>query len=188
MPRPINHKCLQCAKKLEADQARQVHGSEGDDCWVEALCHRRRSQYRDRPKKNERRRVQYRLERKSVPLRDVGMFELEMPAPETLAAFFVFVRRHEGAPVHAIGAEIWQSGHLGQKGLVGRIPLQHTMGMTGPDLTDYLEQMQQKLMETFGIKRFEDSFIEIQPQNCPIVPCPLKPLTHFGDVSCKERS
>jgi hypothetical protein len=89
----------------------------------------------------------------------------------------VFVRRHEGAPIHAIGAEIWQSGPHGQEGgIVGRIPLQHTMGMTGPDLTDYLGQMQQKLIETFGIKRFEDSFIEIQPHHCPIEPCPLKPV------------
>jgi hypothetical protein len=94
-----------------------------------------------------------------------------MPAPETLAAFLVFVRRNSGSPVHAIGAEIWQQGRL-----VGRIQLQHTMGMRGPDLSTYLQHMQEKLHVAFGIERFEDAFIELQPEACPIPSCPLKPV------------
>ena len=87
-----------------------------------------------------------------------------------MAAFLVFVRRSPGAPVHAIGTEVWQ-----QERMVGRIQLQHTTGMRGPDLNTYLQQMQQKLEAAFGIERFEDTFIELQPEACPLQTCPLRP-------------
>ena len=32
MPKPPNPKCILCAQ-LPANQAKQVHGAEGDGCW-----------------------------------------------------------------------------------------------------------------------------------------------------------
>jgi hypothetical protein len=169
--RPVNRNCLHCALKLDANQARQVHGVDGDGCWHESICHRRRSHYRNRQQNNKKRQQERRLLLKEVPKQVDGVYELRLPAPETLAAFLVFVRRTPGSPVHAIGAEIWQQGQR-----VGRIQLQHTMGMKGNDLSVYLQQMQLKLREAFGIERFEDAFVEIQPHDCPIAGCPLKPV------------
>jgi hypothetical protein len=101
---------------------------------------------------------------------DGQVLEVSLPCPDTLAAFLVFVRRNPTAPIHAIGAEIWQRDRL-----VARIPLQHTVGLRGPDLTAYLQQMQRLLRDSFGLERFEDTFIERLPEQCPIRPCPLHP-------------
>ncbi len=172
MARPVNRRCLHCATKLSADEARQVHGLEGDGCWHESVCHRRRTHYRHRQQNNEKRQQERRLSRKESPVPDTNaVYEVRLPAPEALAAFLVFVRRNSGSPVHAIGAEVWQQGRL-----VGRIALQHTMGLRSQEMSTYLVQMQQKLHEGFGIERFEDVFIERQPEDCPIASCPLTTL------------
>ncbi|MGA7934923.1 MAG: hypothetical protein WCA35_15360 [Kovacikia sp.] len=172
MARPVNRKCLNCALQLAADEARKVHGPNGDQCWEESICHRRRSHYRNRQRNNQKRRQTQRLLNKTARSSNFdGLIEVALPEPETLAAFLVFVRRNLRAPVHAIGAEIWQQGQL-----IGKIQLRHTAGMKSLDLTNYLQQMQQQLRESFGVERFEDTFVEIQPEDCPIEPCPLRPV------------
>ncbi|UBF30404.1 hypothetical protein K9N68_34975 (plasmid) [Kovacikia minuta CCNUW1] len=171
MARAVNRKCLHCALQLVADEARRVHGSEGDGCWQESVCHRRRSHYRNRHRNNEKRRQERRLNSKTARSSNSGqLIEITLPEPESLAAFLIFVRRNLRSPVHAIGAEVWQQGQM-----VGKIQLRHTAGMRSTDLTAYLQQMQQQLHESFGIERFEDTFVEIQPEDCPLDPCPLRP-------------
>jgi hypothetical protein len=170
MARPVNRKCLHCALQLVADEARQVHGPDKDGCWEEAVCHRRRSHYRNRQRNNQRRRQERRIAGKPTQsLNFEHLIEVELPEPETLAAFLIFVRRNLRSPVHAIGAEVWQ-----QSQIIGKIQLRHTAGMRSADLTGYLQQMQQQLYESFGVERFEDTFVEIQPEECPIDPCPLR--------------
>lgn len=163
MGRSISKICMKCAL-LPIEEAKAQH------CWNPKVCHRRRSHYRNRQQSNEKRQQERRLAKKADPsLNSEQLIEVTLPEPETLAAFLMFVRRSPGTPVHAIGAEIWEKGRM-----VGRIPLQHTAGMRGPDLNLYLQQMQEKIREAFGIERFEDSFIEIQPADCPIPACPLR--------------
>lgn len=164
MGRAISRLCVKCAL-LPIEEAK------AQACWNPTVCHRRRSHYRHRQQQNEKRQQERRLDSKSTPtLHPDQIIEVTLPEPETLAAFLVFVRRSPGAPVHAIGAEVWQQGRM-----VGRIQLQHTTGMRGPDLNTYLQQMQQKLQVAFGIERFEDTFIELQPEACPLQTCPLRP-------------
>lgn len=164
MGRSVSRICMKCAL-LSVEEAK------AQPCWNPNVCHRRRSHYRNRQQNNEKRQQERRLAGKAAPsLNPDQPLEITLPEPETLAAFLMFVRRNPSAPIHAIGAEVWQQGRL-----VGRIQLQHTVGMRGPDLNTYLQQMQQKLQEAFGIERFEDTFIEIQPEDCPIQSCPLRP-------------
>jgi hypothetical protein len=42
MARPDQEKCRLCSK-LTAPAAKQLHGPDGDRCWDEAYCHKRRS-------------------------------------------------------------------------------------------------------------------------------------------------
>jgi len=164
MGRSVSRICMKCAL-LPVEEAK------AQPCWNPKVCHRRRSHYRNRQQNNEKRQQERRLAGKAAPsLNPDHLLEVTLPEPETLAAFLMFVRRNPGSPIHAIGAEVWQQGQL-----VGRIQPQHTVGMRGPDLNAYLQKMQQKLQEAFGIERFEDTFIEIQPEDCPIHACPLRP-------------
>lgn len=164
MGRSVSRICMKCALLL-------VEEAKAQPCWNPNVCHRRRSHYRNRQQNNEKRQQERRLAGKVAPsLNPDHLLEVTLPEPETLAAFLMFVRRNPGSPIHAIGAEVWQQGRL-----AGRIQPQHTIGMRGPDLNAYLQQMQQKLQEAFGVERFEDTFIEIQPEDCPIHSCPLRP-------------
>lgn len=171
MSRAINRLCMKCVS-LPIEEAK------AQPCWNPAVCHRRRSHYRHRQQQNEKRQQQRRLASKVTPaLSPNQVIEVALPEPETLAAFLVFVRRHLSAPVHAIGAEVWQQGRI-----VGRIQLQHTAGMRGPELNKHLQQMQQKLQAAFGIERFEDTFIELQPEACPLQNCPLRPTAAISSM------
>jgi hypothetical protein len=173
MGRSVSRICMKCAL-LPIEEAK------AQSCWDATICHRRRSHYRNRQQNNEKRQQERRLVSKAIPASNSDqLIEVTLPEPETLAAFLVFVRHSSGSPVHAIGAEVWQQGRL-----AGRIQLQHTVGMRGPDLNAYLQHMQQKLQEAFGVERFEDTVIELQPEDCPIQPCPLRPApaTHSAEL------
>ena len=50
---------MECAQ-LSAPVAQRLHGPDGDGCWVESRCRRRRSHYRNRLEVNEKRRSTYR--------------------------------------------------------------------------------------------------------------------------------
>jgi hypothetical protein len=95
--------------------------------------------------------------------------ELEPPeiAP-TVAGVLVLYRQHKDAPVHAVAAEVW----LGS-GLVAGIKPVHCLGMRGPEVKEYIQDMLELLNQNFGIRRFEDTPKEMPVQHCPIVPCPL---------------
>lgn len=42
-----NKKCLKCSI-LDVEEAQRLHGSEGDGCWDDLKCHKRRAHYRHR--------------------------------------------------------------------------------------------------------------------------------------------
>ena len=79
---------------LSAEQAKLLHGTEGDGCWQTTICYSRRSYARHRDRTNQTRS---RKRQESEPHAQL-VFEVLM------------VHRQAGGdiPVHAIGAEIWQ--------------------------------------------------------------------------------
>jgi hypothetical protein len=181
MARRVNAKCQQCAA-LSAEEAIVLHGPTGDNCWNPANengwgydCHRRRSHYRHRDDQNRTRRRLRRLaasEGNNLESQPVSWdsVRVTLPAPPLpYAAVLVLYRNHKDAPVHAVGAEIWQGDRQRLQ-----IPPTHCMGMRGNQVTAYIQTVLEQLHEQFGVSRFEDVIKQLPVTECPIHPCPLK--------------
>lgn len=172
MSRPIAKKCKHCSA-LSAEEAQELHGPSGDNCWNPSICHRRRSHYRHRDDINRTRR---RLRRHSAQI-DQGSTsqkpeyqEVNIPtATEPRAAVLVLYRQTKYSPVHAVAAEVWQ----GKQKIGGVAPI-HCMGMRGNQVTSQIHTMLTTIKDTFGINRFEDVIKEQPVEACPIDGCPLK--------------
>ncbi|MDZ4872273.1 MAG: hypothetical protein CLLPBCKN_001661 [Chroococcidiopsis cubana SAG 39.79] len=168
MGRHISKICRQCAT-LSVEDAKELHGENGDRCWNPRICHRRRSHYRHRDDNNRSRRRTKRIgisvsTELSVPV------EIEPPVPQSaIAAVLVLYRQHKNSPVHAVAAEIWQGSHL-----IASVKPVHCMGMRGDRVSEYLQEILQLLTQQFGVVRFEDIIKEVPVQKCPIRPCPLQ--------------
>lgn len=68
MARRVNKKCLKCSV-LDAEEARRLHGAEGDGCWDDLKCHKRRSHYRHRSDRNFKRFISRQLQQEAdIPL------------------------------------------------------------------------------------------------------------------------
>ncbi|NEP19398.1 MAG: hypothetical protein F6J97_21315 [Leptolyngbya sp. SIO4C1] len=163
MPRKIDKKCLACVQ-LSPDQARVAHGPDGDGCWDERRCHRRRSHYRKRRDINEKRRVDYARSREQTSVETISI-EVET-AP--LAYLYLYREKRKDAPLHAIAVSVWQDS---QKVL--EIEPIHCSGMRNRQIQRYLERALQQLNQRFGITKFEPD-IRLEPVECPIADCPLK--------------
>ncbi|HIK56395.1 MAG TPA: hypothetical protein IGS37_14695 [Synechococcales cyanobacterium M55_K2018_004] len=106
----------------------------------------------------------------TVTLGDSEYVALDLPpVPLPYAAVLVLYRQHKDAPVHAIGAEIWQ----GKVKVLNIQPI-HCMGMRGNEVTAYIQTMLAELHQHFKVSRFEDVIKELPVHDCPLVPCPLK--------------
>ena len=166
MPSGSKEKCRLCAK-LSAEHAQQLHGSLGDGCWVPEYCHKRRTYYRHRDDYNRQRRQRYR-----VSIEDTTKTELILP-PAVPAAVLYLYRQRVDAPIHTVGAELW----VGQVKLVAIEPV-HCLGLTPSQIKAYLQQVLQVFSQKYGngkqITQFA-SQVELNPQTCPIRPCPLHP-------------
>lgn len=137
---------------MVASQAKQVHGAEGDGCWVEAKCHRRRADYRRRAKRLE------------------GEGEMvEVSAPETVYALLYLYQDRADAPLHAIKAELWK----GQEVLLRTDPI-HCFGYTAGQIRDYSERILKEFSTQSEVKinQFKEQFF-LSSSACPIRPCPL---------------
>ncbi|MDB9526482.1 hypothetical protein PN498_10820 [Oscillatoria sp. CS-180] len=168
MPRRIDPKCLDCTQ-LSTAEAREQHGPQGDNCWVESRCHRKRSHYRNRRDNNAARRSHYNQERQQ---------QKDATAPETLtfplaikpvAYLYLYRQKRQDAPLHAIAVSVWE----GSKRVLEVEPI-HCAGMRNQQIQRYLMDVLKTLRERFGITKFEPE-IRLEPTECPIVPCPLKP-------------
>ncbi|WOD37150.1 hypothetical protein [Nodosilinea sp. E11] len=168
MPRRINLKCLHCAQ-LSVDEARQLHGEQGDACWEESRCHRRRSHYRNRRDNNASRRSTY---RQSAQENQSGQ------APETIsiaialkpvAYLYLYRQKRQDAPLHALSVSVWE----GEQHLLDVTPI-HCAGMRNQKIQEYLMDVLKTLRERYGITKFEPE-IRLEPTECPIKTCPLKP-------------
>lgn len=109
MARRVNKKCLKCAV-LAVEEARQLHGVEGDGCWDDLKCHKRRSHYRNRSERNFKRVISRQLQQKAdIP--ETLKLTTESGAENTLTLLILYVdhppRRKEKVLLHAMGAELW---------------------------------------------------------------------------------
>lgn len=168
MGRHISKICRQCAT-LSVEDAKELHGENGDRCWNPQVCHRRRSHYRHRDDNNRSRRRAKKMGT-GANVQQLVKAEIEPPVPSpATAAVLVLYRQHKNSPVHAVAAEIWTGSHL-----IASVKPVHCMGMRGDRVSEYLQEILQLLTQQFGVVRFEDIIKEVPVQKCPIRPCPLQ--------------
>lgn len=168
MPRRINPKCLQCAQ-LSVSEARQVHGADGDGCWDEKVCHRRRSHYRNRRDINASRRSLYRQEvqqQRAESAPEAISIAIDL---KPVAYLYLYRQKRQDAPLHAIAISVWQ----GNQRLLEVAPI-HCAGMRNQQIQRYLMDVLSTLRDRYGITKFEPE-IRLEPTECPIEICPLKP-------------
>jgi hypothetical protein len=134
------------------------------NCWEGQPCHKCRTYYRNRDRYNRNKRQKYAVGTgKVVPV-------VAVSAPEKPAAIRQMYRAREDTPLHAMGAELW----LGQKQVAIVEPV-HTLGWTGSDVKQYSRDILRSFSEHLEgamLERYETQ-IEIDPNQCPIRPCPL---------------
>ena len=165
MARPISEKCRRCAKV-------PVEVAKAKDCWEGQRCHVRRSNYKTRALRNQRRRQQYRAIQGAAleTTRADGVTVVEVSVPKSIAAIVHLYRTTKSAPLHAISADLLQSGVL-----VAQVEPVHTLGWTGTQVKQYLRAVLRSFSEQVGeeMGQFEAQ-VEHDPRRCPIVGCPLR--------------
>ena len=168
MPRRIDSKCLDCTQ-LSTAEAREQHGPEGEGCWVESRCHRRRSHYRHRRDNNASRRSHYQQVRQQQAAA-IAPETLEIPLNlKPVAYLYLYRQKRQDAPLHAIAVSVWQ----GNQQILQVKPI-HCAGMRNQQIQGYLMEVLKALKEQFGIIKFEPE-IRLEPAECPLDPCPLRP-------------
>ena len=176
MARPDQEKCRLCSK-LDAQEAQQRHGSDGDGCWNPNYCHNRRSYYRHRGVRNyvrkQRRHGQQTEQALSEPeaSTSVRVVTLEVLAPTAPAAVVHWYRMTKDSPLHALGAELWMGNDR-----MAKIEPVHCLGLAESQVKTLLVRILGEFSSFSGLKveRFR-SAVELHPLNCPIRPCPLHP-------------
>lgn len=167
MPRYIDPKCLECVQ-LATAEARQVHGPEGDGCWCEQRCHRRRSHYRNRRHINAERRSLY---HQTVATKQAATAPGGITVPVTLkpvAYLYLYRQKRQDAPLHAIAVSVWQSDQC-----LSEVTPIHCAGMRNQQIQAYLMEVLSSLRQQYGITKFEPD-VRLEPAECPIANCPLK--------------
>ncbi|NEQ32307.1 MAG: hypothetical protein F6K04_15110 [Leptolyngbya sp. SIO4C5] len=166
MPRRINPKCLACAQ-LSATVAQQQHGPDGDSCWDEKVCPRRRSHYRHRRDNNSKRRAQYREQVAQAEAKVLTEMEIPLSLPP-VAYLYLYREKRKDAPLHALAAAVWQ----GDVKVLDVKPI-HCAGLRNRQIQAYLTQVLARLGDRYGITKFEPK-IRLEPTECPIANCALR--------------
>jgi hypothetical protein len=160
MPRKASPKCRQCAK-LPASEAIALHGETGDGCWDSRTCPKRRYYYNNRELLNRKRR------------QGSAADPIVLLPPSVPIGVLHLYRHRADAPLHAVGAELW----VGQE-CKARVEPVHCLGLTPTQIQTYLlSDVLGKLSEIAGepLGKFAAQ-VEIDPCQCPIDPCPLRPM------------
>lgn len=168
MPARSSQKCRQCSK-LSLEQALQKHGESGDRCWQGEVCHKRRTYYRHRERYNKSRRHKYAGEQESA----AQLKDLEVPAVPVAIVYFYRTTKTE--PLHALGVAL-QIGSNRK----GTPKLTHTMGWTEVEVKSFIQQAIADFSQQYEVSiRGVVATVELDPQSCPLQPCPLQ-LDPFG--------
>ena len=171
MPARGSDKCRLCSK-LSLEQALQKHGLDGTGCWEGEPCHKRRTYYKNRERYNRSRRIKYNVDlEEATQLKGVSI-------PSIPAVIVYFYRQRKNDQLHAIRADLW----VGQQKKAS-YPTVHTLGWTERLVLDYIRQAvsvfsREKEVEISGIA----ATVELDPQTCPLLNCPLKPQDDLAIV------
>ncbi|MEA5463634.1 hypothetical protein [Leptothoe sp. PORK10 BA2] len=169
MPRRVNKKCIECAQ-MSAAQAQQLHGKQGDGCWSEKRCPRRRSHYRHRQVLNEQRRLKYQQQVDGAVSAQGAVETVTLPvAGESLpyANLYIWREKRKDAPIHAIAVSVFENGAK-----VLEVAPIHCAGYRKRQLEQYVQKdVMGYLNARFGITFFADE-IRLEPMECPIKGCP----------------
>jgi hypothetical protein len=92
---------------------------------------------------------------------------VSVPLPP-VAYLYLYRAKRQDAPLHAIAVAVWQ----GETQLLDIAPI-HCAGLRNAQIQAYLMQVLENLRQRFGIRKFEPE-IRLEPQECPLHPCPLK--------------
>ncbi len=170
MPRRISKKCVECAR-LSAPVAQRLHGPEGDGCWCESRCRRRRSHYRNRLEVNEKRRSAYRGGDDTPAQPSVEEVSLAISEEEVTpyATLYIWREKRKDAPVHAISASVFQ----GSSKVLEIKPI-HCAGFRRRELENYMKKkVMPYLKARYGISFFANQ-IRLEPIECSIQGCSLQ--------------
>ena len=170
MPRIPPKKCITCSQ-LDAAEAKELHGENGDRCWNPKTCYFRRSYYKNRLSYVEKRW----LSRHPGETRQESEDQegaLDVPLLEYPVVVLQMYRSNASSDVHAVGAELWIGGKL-----VSRVEPVHCLGLTEGQVKTHLRRVLQAFSEHHGIELSAfGSQVSIDPMACPLKPCPLKPF------------
>ena len=167
MARALDPKCLACSQ-LSVAEARQIHGPEGDNCWNQKRCPRRRSHYRNRRESNAKRRAE-RQQAKVAEMANSGVETVAIQKETAPVAYlYLYRERRKDAPLHAIAASVW----WGEEKVLEVEPI-HCAGLRNRQIQRYLERTLGYLRTRYGITKFEPE-IRLELQECPMKDCPLK--------------
>ena len=161
MAKALPEKCRKCAMQ-SAEQAKVLHGAEGDGCWNPQVCYSRRSYARNRDRINQIRS----RKRREGELEQIAI-EFEPLASLVFSVLVVYRKAGADTPLHAIAAEIWQG-----QAKVAIVPPIHCAGMVPSQVHAYVGKMLSVLEERYGIKKFA-SQTRLDPELCESRPCPL---------------
>lgn len=162
MPKVATEKCRLCAK-LSIEDAIARHGQGENGCWDGDKCHKRRTYYRNRDRYNKAKRESYRKATGTEPVK------LTVKPPAIAFGVLILYRARVDAPLHALGAELWQG-----KQKVADIETVHTLGWKPGQVQGYLRDVLQAFSEQAGVKldKFEMQQ-ERSPGLCPLAECLL---------------
>lgn len=86
-----------------------------------------------------------------------------------VAYLYLYRQKRQESPLHALAVSVWQ----GEQQLLEVTPI-HCAGLRNQQIQSYLVDVLKTLQQRFGITKFEPE-IRMEPAECPIQPCPLKP-------------
>ncbi len=173
MARRVNKKCLKCSL-LDAEEARQLHGAEGDGCWDDLKCHKRRSHYRHRGDRNFKRALSRQLQQK-VDTPETLQLSADLSESTYFPLLILYtdrpLRRKGKVLLHALAAELWFGTDQRAK-----IEPVHCIALSQEQVGQLTQQILKKFAEYCGTGEKFTVFSEIicrDMQHCPIRPCPL---------------
>jgi len=86
-----------------------------------------------------------------------------------VAYLYLYRPKRQDAPLHAIAISVWE----GNQQILEVEPI-HCAGMRNQQIQRYLMEVLEKLNQRYGITKFEPE-IRLEPLECPIPDCPLRP-------------
>jgi hypothetical protein len=168
MGRSLNQKCWACSLLLP-EQARQQHelNQGGDGCWDDAVCHSRRSYYRQGRGNRVRRQPQ--------------MSEVVVPIPSVpYVVLHTYVEQprqlNDDVVIHAMCAELW----VGNQPIALTQP-QHTFGLPPRLVKDYARQLLEALYQQYGKGRRSGFERFAREEQHAIAQCPIRPCSYHAE-------